>query len=156
MIEMPDQPGLVQGVGHAEDVNITRSSRTGLRPLMAPTSGLALVFGAAAVLLVMWTVVLGSVLRTQARVTNWSVAWIGLDLAEAVALLSCALLIRRRSSLLSPVAAASATLIIVDAWFDVLTSANDRHWYVSVALALIVEIPGAVICGLISWRSIHW
>jgi hypothetical protein len=113
-------------------------------------------FGAAAVVLVAWTAVLGSVLRTQARVTNWSVAWIGLDLAEAATLLSCAVLIRRRSQLLSPVAAASATLIIVDAWFDVLTSANDRHWYVSVALALIVEIPGAAICGLISWRSIHW
>jgi hypothetical protein len=135
---------------------VTRSSRTGLRPLMAPTSGLALVFGAAAALLVAWTAVLGSVLRTQASVANWSLAWVGLDLAEAVTLLSCAVLIRRRSPLLSPVAAASATLIVVDAWFDVLTSANDRHWYVSVALALIVEIPGAVICGLISWRSIHW
>jgi hypothetical protein len=132
------------------------SSRIDLRPLTARRGGLAVVFGTAAVVLAAWTVVLGSVLRMDTRVTNWSIAWIGLDLAEAVVLLSCAVLIRRRSALLSPVAAAGATLIIVDAWFDVLTSADDRHWYVSIALALIVEIPGAVICGLISWRSSQW
>jgi hypothetical protein len=123
---------------------------------MSRSSGLATLFGTAAVILAAWTIVLGSVLRMDARVANWSIAWVGLDLAEAVVLLSCAVLIRRRSALLSPVAAAGGTLIIVDAWFDVLTSAHDRHWYVSIALALVVEIPGAVICGLISWRSREW
>jgi hypothetical protein len=66
--------------------------------------------------------VLGATLPASAHVPNWSLAWVGLDLAEAAAALLTALLLTRGSSRAALPATAGAALLLVDAWFAVSLS----------------------------------
>jgi len=68
--------------------------------------------------LVPWCAVLGATLPASAHVANWSLAWVGLDLAEAVAALFAATLLTRGSPRAAIPAAAGAALLLADAWFD--------------------------------------
>src|SRR5204862_8164636 len=56
----------------------------------------------------------------------------------------------RRSPWLEGAANAAATLLLVDAWFDILTSASHVELGVSIAEAAFVELPLAVICLLLA------
>src|SRR5689334_6988473 len=79
--------------------------------------GLGLLVAAAA--MVPWLYVLGGSLPDTTRVSGWSTAWVGLDAMELFALLGTGLLLLRRDPRGSVVAAVTAALLLVDAWFDV-------------------------------------
>jgi hypothetical protein len=97
-----------------------------------------------------WVFELGAVLQGQAQVRNWSSVWVGLDLMEIAGLVLTALLLRRRSAYLSAVAAVTATLFGLDAWFDVLTAAAGSAWYESLADAFFAEIPMTLLLAVIA------
>jgi hypothetical protein len=88
-----------------------------------------------------WCVVLGMTLPAGTFVPNWSLAWVGLDLAEAVAALLTARLLRRGSPRASIPAMAGAGLLFADAWFDVCTSAAGTARLLAVGEAVLVELP---------------
>jgi len=98
-----------------------------------------------------WVFELGAVLQGQAQVRNWSSVWVGLDLLEITGLIMTAVLLRRRSAYLAPVAAATATLFALDAWFDVLTAAAGADWYESLAAAFFGEVPMTVLLTVITF-----
>ncbi len=101
-----------------------------------------------------WVFELGAVLQGQAQVRNWSSTWVGLDLMEITGLVLTALLLRRRSAYLSAVAAVTATLFAVDAWFDVLTASAGSGWYESLAAAFFGEIPMTVTLAAVAvWAA---
>jgi hypothetical protein len=91
--------------------------------------------------LVPWSVVLGMTLPASTFVPNWSLAWMGLDLAEAVAALLTAWLLRRGSPRASIPAMAAAGLLFADAWFDVCTSSAGTARLLAVGEAVLVELP---------------
>ena len=68
-----------------------------------------------------------------------------------VALASSGYFALRRSRYLATAATATTTLLIVDAWFDVLTSPPAQR-VESVAMALLLELPLAAVCA---WLSHH-
>lgn len=76
---------------------------------------------------------------------HWDVAWGGFDLALAAALLSTALAAMRRSPWLQGSAVATGTLLLVDAWFDVLTAGPGSELAVAAAEAGLVEVPLAIL-----------
>jgi hypothetical protein len=94
--------------------------------------------------LVPWSAVLAKTLPESAHVRRWSVAWAGLDGAEAVAALAVAGLLARRDRRAAIPAAAFGALVLADAWFDVTTSAPGRESFIAIAEAAGVEIPLAV------------
>jgi len=103
-----------------------------------------------------WVFELGAVLQGQAQVRNWSSVWVGLDLIEITGLIMTAFLLHRRSAYLAPVAAATATLFALDAWFDVLTAAAGADWYESLAAAFFGEVPMTVLLTVITfWATRH-
>jgi hypothetical protein len=106
--------------------------------------------------LAVWVVELGAVLQGQAQVRNWSSVWVGLDLMEIAGLVLTSVLLRRRSVYLSPVAAVTATLFGLDAWFDVLTASAGAAWYESLAAAFFGEIPMTVLLAALAiWAPRH-
>ena len=106
--------------------------------------------------LCVWVFELGAVLQGQAQVRNWSSTWVGLDLMEVTGLVLTAIMLQRRSMYLSPVAAVTATLFGLDAWFDVLTASAGADWYQSLAAALFGEIPMAVLLAALAiWAPRH-
>ncbi|HEY5335109.1 MAG TPA: hypothetical protein VIJ71_03700, partial [Mycobacteriales bacterium] len=51
-----------------------------------------------------------------------------------------------RSTWIALTATAAATLLVCDAWFDVVTSENGRHRMLAVAAAVVFELPLAAFC----------
>jgi hypothetical protein len=107
-------------------------------------------FGLAALLLVPWVVLLVAALPSTHRAVHWDVAWAGFDVALALLLLTVAVAAWRRSSWLEGAATATATLLFVDAWFDVLTSSTRAEFLVSIGEAAFVELPLAILCLLLA------
>lgn len=77
---------------------------------------------AAAVMLVPWMVVLGLTLPARAEVRNWPLAWIGLDVLMTAGCAATALLGLRRDPRMRLTAAATASMAVLDAWFDITTA----------------------------------
>ncbi|MGC0313998.1 hypothetical protein [Kitasatospora acidiphila] len=117
---------------------------------------LALVLAAVAVLLFAWILVLGSTTRGQAEVRNWSTAWVGMDLLQVTGLLATAVLLARRSRLVALAGSATATLLLLDAWFDVMTAEGGADWYVALAMALLVELPSSLALAALARKTLDW
>jgi hypothetical protein len=88
-----------------------------------------------------WSVVLGITLPASTFVPDWSLAWMGLDIAEAVAALLTAVLLRRGSPRASLPAMAGAGVLFADAWFDVCTSPGGLSRWLAVGEAVLLELP---------------
>ncbi len=99
-----------------------------------------------------WCVVLSATLPRTAQAHHWSLAWTGLDAAEAVAALATASLLARDDSRACLTATAGGALLMVDAWFDVCTSAPGLEHTLAVTEAVLVELPLACAAGWLAVR----
>ena len=102
-----------------------------------------------------WCVLLGLTLPATADAQHWSLAWAGLDCAEAVAALATAALLRRADPRAGLTAVAGGTLLLVDAWFDVCTSAPGLDHALAVAEACCLELPLAAAAFWLALRLTH-
>jgi hypothetical protein len=91
---------------------------------------------ATALALVPWMVLLGWTLPTTTRVQNWSLAWIGLDVVLAVACATTAFLDHRGDRRAGLTATATATIAVLDAWFDITTAQPGAPLVEALACAL--------------------
>ena len=109
------------------------------------------VFIFCSVVLIPWTVYLGLSLPAREVSHHYGAAWVGFDVFELIALGATGYLALRRSRYLALASASAATLLVCDAWFDVLTS--PRHQVLSsIVLAVVIELPLAAVCA---WLSYH-
>lgn len=98
---------------------------------------------------VVWLVVLGFHLPRYYSAAHWDLAWVGVDVAETVALMGVVVAARRRHHSFALFASTAGTLFALDAWFDVTTA---RHGSArGSVLAATTEIPFA----LFLWWSSH-
>lgn len=84
---------------------------------------------------------------------RWCAAWVGLDALEALGLVASGLLLGRGDRRCSLTAAATATLLVADAWFDTTTAAPGLGLVTAVASAACLELPLAALCTLLSART---
>ena len=123
------------------------AGRAGTEPMTWPAPRWVVpFFWLAALLLVPWVVVLVFSLPSAHRATHWDVAWSGFDVVLALLLSAVAVAAWRGSLWFEGAATAAATLLFVDAWFDVLTSSNRVEFLVALAEAAFVELPLAFLC----------
>lgn len=108
------------------------------------------VFLVLAAALVVWMFMMGAAPQEVATVRNWDSSWIGLDIIECLGLVCTAWLLPSRSPYLAPVAAASATVFALDAWFDTMTSLAGSQLDVAVFYAAVSEIPLALALAAIA------
>lgn len=120
----------------------------------AATRWLGVVLASAGAVLVPWLVVLAVTLPPVAVARNWAQAWVGLDSLEAAGLLATGLLLWAGNALVSPVAGATAALLLADAWFDVETAAPGADEATAVGMALVAELPLAVVCAVLAVRTL--
>ncbi len=71
---------------------------------------------------------------------NWPLTWVGFDVLLMGFMLTTAVLGYLRRQLLVPAAFTTGVLLICDAWFDLMT-AGPRDFWLSVATALLIEVP---------------
>jgi hypothetical protein len=82
---------------------------------------------------------------------HYRAAWVGFDVFELIALGATGYLALRRSRYLTLASASAATLLVCDAWFDVMTSPQNQVLQ-AVVLAVVIELPLAGVCA---WLSYH-
>ncbi|MFG3285229.1 hypothetical protein [Streptomyces sp. NPDC048111] len=114
---------------------------------------LATVLTGAGVALVPWMVVLARTLPQTTQVSNWSTAWVGLDALLAVGLTGTGVLLGRGDPRAAQLAAATGALLVVDAWFDVMTASPGPERATALALAALAELPLAATCAAIATRT---
>lgn len=104
--------------------------------------------------LIPWLFVLAIGLPSATTASHWSTAWVGLDGLEALGLITTGVLVNRRDPRRCLAAAVTATLLLVDAWFDVSTAAAGADQAAAVAMAICLEIPLAIVCAVLAVRTL--
>jgi hypothetical protein len=99
-----------------------------------------------AVALVPWTLYLTFTLPTRHVTRHYDLAWVGFDVGLTAAFAATAWAALRTSRWLVPLAAATGTMLVCDAWFDVVTSQSGGEMWEAVAEALLAELPLAAVC----------
>jgi hypothetical protein len=118
-------------------------------PASAPRWASHLLLGMGAIL-VPWTLWLALTLPERHVARNFDVAWSGFDIALALTLIATGYGLLRGATWTQGAAAAAATLLVCDAWFDVVTSAPGTERMTAVAMALLAELPVAIACAMIA------
>jgi hypothetical protein len=106
----------------------------------------ARLFAVVGVGLVPWTVWIAYDLPARHTARHWDVAWVGFDVMMALLLLGTAYAAVRRSPWIQSTAAAAATMLCCDAWFDIVTAGRGADLALSLASGFFVELPLAAIC----------
>ncbi len=111
------------------------------------------VFTALGLCMLPWTIWLSQSLKPHHETNRWDLAWSGFDTGLAVLFLATAFAAYRRSPWVGALAAATGTLLVTDAWFDVVLESHADELRQSIALALFVELPLAGVCFWIAQRT---
>lgn len=127
----------------------TGSGRWLVPPWIAPA------FGLCVIVLVPWTGYLFGSLPPHYTANHWQIAWGGFDIGLALALASTATMIARRSPFTEVTATVTGTLLVCDAWFDVLTSRGMSAVVQASVEAVFVELPLAALCFWIASNLAH-
>jgi hypothetical protein len=114
-----------------------------------------LVTAAACIALIPWTITLAVTLPPHYVASHWRLTWVGLDTAMAFFLARTAWLTYRRRRGVVITAVITGTLLLVDAWFDVVTATGRSDRLVSLATAVFGNIPLAVVLFWAAWRVLH-
>jgi Ca2+/H+ antiporter len=122
-----------------------RPFRRGTEDAPAPR-WVGVLLGVCAVLFVPYIVALAFTLPSHARAAHYDAAWVGLDVFELLTLGATAWCAWTRSTWIALTATAAATLLVCDAWFDVVTSHAGEHRVLAIAAAVLVELPLATFC----------
>lgn len=105
---------------------------------------MAWLYTAAAVVLLPWIVYLAVTLPSRNLDRHYRAAWVGFDVLLVVVIVRTAYMAFRVDQRVQFAATATATLLFVDAWFDVTTSNGRGQVLEALVLAVCIEIPAAI------------
>lgn len=109
----------------------------------------------ASIILFGWILYLLIALPTTYRASHWDVAWVGFDIGMLATLISTSWALWKKRQVAIPGAMVSATFLIVDSWFDVITSNAGNDFKIALATAMLVELPAAVLLFKFSRRAVR-
>jgi hypothetical protein len=95
----------------------------------------------ACTVLVGWIVVLGLTLHRTFHAQHWKGAWVGFDIVLLLAFAATGWAFWRGRQIVIACLIVTGTLLCCDAWFDVVLDAGTSDVWLSVASALVVELP---------------
>jgi len=102
--------------------------------------------------LVPWTGYLAYALPARYDARNWNVLWAGFDVLLMVVLAYAAWAAWFRRQIMVATALVAGTLLVCDAWFDVVTSFGTPDMVISLITALGGELPLAMFFFLLARR----
>jgi hypothetical protein len=142
-IEPPETPRTEQIEG-----TLTRE----LRPTRVVPRWIGWLVIAAGALMLPWVAGLVFILPTRHEAAHYGASWIGFDLALCGMLIRTGWLAQKGREHIELSAAMTGTLLLVDAWFDVVTADSHKELAFALLMAFVGEIPLAVFCLWIAGR----
>jgi hypothetical protein len=133
-------------------VNEMDNNKNGMRDLALPR-WIVRLFAGTALLLVPWTIWLFYSLPVSHLDRHWNVAWTGFDCALICSLILTAYFAWRKSGWVVLAATAAATLLLTDAWFDILTARMGTEYAASLISAACAEVPLALLSLWVAYRA---
>ncbi len=112
-----------------------------------------ILYGLAGLGLLPWALWLSQSLKPHHRDAHWDLAWSGFDTGLAMLFVATAFAAYRRSPWVAALAAATGTLLVTDAWFDILLESHADERRNAILLAVFAELPAAAICFWIAQRT---
>src|SRR4051812_34030739 len=106
----------------------------------------------AGALMLPWVAGLIFVLPTRHEAAHYDASWIGFDLVLCAMLIRTGWLAQKGREHIELSAAMTGTLLLVDAWFDVVTADSHRELAIALVLAIGGEIPLAAFCLWVAGR----
>jgi hypothetical protein len=100
-----------------------------------------------------WTLWLTFTLPSRHVTEHYDVAWVVFDCALFCAFAATAWCTVKASQWLVPLAAVTGTMLVCDAWFDVVTSIGTDDSLVAILEAVFAELPLAAVCALIVYDA---
>lgn len=110
-------------------------------------------FGAVIVFLIPWTAYLTLTLPARHVSYRYDLTWVGFDVGLTAAFVATTWAAVRGSKWLVPFAAVTGTMLVCDAWFDVVTSQGGGEMWEAVGEAVAGELPLAALCALIVYDA---
>lgn len=111
-----------------------------------------LIFMGSCVVLAGWIVVLMVTLPRHYTAGHWRGAWVGFDIALLAAFAATAWSAWRERQVLVLCLTVTATLLVCDAWFDLVLDIGTRDFPMSVFSAVVAELPLAFVMFSAAWR----
>lgn len=105
-----------------------------------------------ALILVPWVIYLAKSLPHHHPQPHYDVAWVGLDASIMVTLFITAILATKKSSLVVLSASAIGALLLVDAWFDLISSRPGFELTEAISLGIVIEIPLAIASFVLAYK----
>lgn len=123
---------------------MNRVLSAGRRRTIPLRRGALVVYGVFALALIPWTAHLGSSLPYRHETAHWNLLWAGFDIGLFVSGAATAVAVTHGSRLLTICASITGTLLLCDAWFDLLTytPGSERAW--AAVEAGLGEVPLAL------------
>jgi hypothetical protein len=106
-----------------------------------------------AVGLVPWIFYLTFTLPSRHVTFHYDLAWVGFDVALVVSFAATAWAAFRGSQWLVPLATVTGTMLVCDAWFDVVTSQSGGEMWEAIVEAALAELPLAAVCAFIVYDA---
>jgi hypothetical protein len=100
-----------------------------------------------------WTLYLTYTLPSRHLTSHYDLAWVGFDVALLVAFALTGWSAYRSTKWLIPAAAVTGTMLLCDAWFDVITSTGAGERLEALLEAGLAELPLAAVCAYIVWDA---
>jgi hypothetical protein len=124
-------------------------------PVLGQRHRIVLFLALCCFVLIPWTVSLAVTLPRNYLVGNWPLAWTGFDMVLLGCLGTTAWALWKQRQVAAVASLVTSVLLLCDAWFDIVTAHNGRCLVMSVATAVLAEIPIAVLLGLVSARLLR-
>lgn len=113
---------------------------------------IGLLYTVGSLILVPWVIWLAESLPTHHLERHYDAAWVGLDIGIMIMLLITGFLASKKSRFVILTASAIGTLLIVDVWFDIISSKPGSEMTEAIVLALLVELPLAFISYFLAYK----
>ena len=108
-----------------------------------------------AVVLLPWTIYIGVSLPRRHLTAHWDVSWTGLDIGLIVSLLATGFFAYIRSIWVVIAAATTGSLVLVDAWFDVVSERSGQELHQALVLAFAFELPLALMSYYLASHALY-
>jgi hypothetical protein len=100
-----------------------------------------------------WTLYLTYSLPSRHVTRHYDLAWVGFDIVLLLAFAATGWSALRPTKWLVPAAAVTGTMLLCDAWFDIVTSSGGSEQVEAILEACFAELPLAALCGYIVWDA---